>query len=65
MTVIEIMARAIGANKRGLQSDDPAVDRVWTGYCGQARAALTALRDAGPSEGMLDAGLKAYGIYPL
>lgn len=40
----ENVARAIAANKRGLPVDDPRVDKVWSAYCGQARAALATAR---------------------
>jgi len=40
----ENIARAIAANKRGLPVDDPRIDKVWSAYCGQARAALATAR---------------------
>ncbi len=39
---VQRVARAIAAHKRKLPVNDPAVDRVWSGYCGQARAVLAA-----------------------
>jgi hypothetical protein len=38
----EIAARAIAAHKRNCSLSHPDVERVWTSYLGQARAALTA-----------------------
>ena len=39
---IEASARAIAASKRGLSPSDAEIDRVWTSYVGQARAAIIA-----------------------
>jgi hypothetical protein len=56
--MIEKVARAIAANnKRGLSPDAPEVDAVWHSYCGQARAAIEAMRE--PSRRMLRAACKA------
>jgi hypothetical protein len=42
----ERAARAIAANKRGVSTDDAAIDTVWTSYIGQARAAIMEERKA-------------------
>ncbi len=41
--LVEPAARAIAAHKRGLPTDHPEIDRVWSSYCGQVRAALSVL----------------------
>lgn len=41
--LVEPMARAIAAHKRRLPPDHPEIDRVWSSYCGQVRAALSAI----------------------
>jgi hypothetical protein len=39
---VERVARAIAAGKRDPRTPPEEIDRVWTAYCGQARAALAA-----------------------
>jgi hypothetical protein len=41
--LVEQVARAIAAHKRRLPPDHPEIDRVWSSYCGQVRAALSVL----------------------
>ena len=50
--VLERASRAIAAQRRGLTTDDPKVDRVWTSYCGQVRAALAAAWTIAPASGL-------------
>jgi hypothetical protein len=54
MSMIEKVARAIAANKRGLEPNDPAIDSKWQSYCGQARAAIEAMME--PTPEMAEAG---------
>jgi hypothetical protein len=55
MTPLEAVARAL-ANLRGCFGE---VDDIWPDYETDARAALTALRDCGVTEGMAEAALSA------
>lgn len=49
--MVERVARAIAASKRSPEQRTPEViDRVWAAYCGQARAAIAAMRE--PVEAM-------------
>ena len=43
----ERLARAIAAQKRKLNANDPTVDKVWTSYLGQVSAILTEREAAG------------------
>jgi hypothetical protein len=47
---VETVARAIAKAKRAPNlRDDATIDRVWVGYCGQARAAIRAILGEGTS----------------
>ena len=63
MDAIEAAARSIAANKRGLRSDDPAIDRVWQSYAGQARAALNGCGLLQIALRYIDAAAEASGMF--
>lgn len=46
---LELVARAIAAQKRNCSTSHPDVDRVWTSYVGQARSAVAAFLSAQPA----------------
>lgn len=45
MTLVDTVARAIARNKRGALATDADIDRAYTAYIGQARAAIAAVFD--------------------
>lgn len=54
-SALERAARAIASNKRGLPPHATEIDRIWTSYCGQARAALSAAWTVAPPLGLENA----------
>lgn len=48
--LMERVARAIAASRRGLSVDDPEIDRVWSGYGGCAKAAMAECNNWQPIE---------------